>query len=64
MTWFVTQTLKLRIYGKISVSICSHSNLMRGTLPQADPGGRGSGGSNPPLKNNVKGFNPKYKTIS
>ena len=28
----------------------------------ADPGG--GGGGNPPLKNNVKGFNPKYKIIS
>ena len=26
--------------------------------------GGGSGGFNPPLKNNVKGFNPKYKIIS
>ena len=35
-------------------------------LTLADPGGGGggSGGSNPPLKNNVKGFNPKYKIIS
>ena len=33
-------------------------------LPLADPGGGGVGGSNPTLKNNAKGFNPKYKIIS
>ena len=27
-------------------------------------GGGGSGGRTPSLKNNVKGFNPKYKIIS
>ena len=33
--------------------------------PTSGSRGRGgSGGSNPPLKNNVKGFNPKYKIIS
>ena len=37
------------------------------TLADRGGGGGGSGGSNPPppsLKNDVKGFNPKYKIIS
>ena len=42
---------------------CNHQ-WSRGTCLDLGTVPSRSGGSNPPLENNVKGFNPKYKIIS
>ena len=59
----VANVKKIGIFFLLFILMASKND----TTSLADRGGGGggdSGGSNPPLKNNVKGFNPKYKIIS
>ena len=57
-----------------SLIFCGHYGISQGTSGSRGGGGGGGvggldrgggvGGLDPPLENNVKGFNPKYKSIS